>query len=167
MLIFDSSTLILLAKSELLDAFLGSISLKAAIPEEVARECCKAKKTIDSMLIQRAIDEARIEVTPVKNRKLITRLVIDFSLGQGEAEAIGLAITVKAKLLAIDDKNGINASRFLGVPFITAVNVLVGCREREVLSRAEAFSRLESLARYGRYKKAILDDVRARLELQK
>jgi predicted nucleic acid-binding protein len=167
MLIFDASTLILLAKVELLDLFLGCVSLKAAVPQEVVKECCGNKKTLDSMLIQRAIGESRITVTEVKDAKLVRKLELDFSLGRGEPEVIALAVTQKTTLVAIDDKNGINACKFLSIPFATAVNILVGCRERELLSRERAFASFELLAKYGRYKKPILEDVKEKLEAQK
>lgn len=164
MLIFDASTLILLAKSELLDIFLGGLSQKVAIPRQVERECCKAKKTLDSLVIQRAINEGRIAVVEAKDSKLIRRLEEDFGLGSGESEAIALAATVGARLLAIDDKNEINACKFLGIPFATAIHIFVGCWEKQLLSREDALARVALLERYGRYKKSILDDVKAKLE---
>ncbi len=109
MIAFDASTLILIAEIELLDIFLGAIKLKAAIPEEVARECYGAKKTLDALMIQKALDKSRMKVVAVKNKKLVAKLSADFSLGRGEAEAITLALKEKAQLVGIDDKNGINA----------------------------------------------------------
>ncbi|MGB2636939.1 MAG: hypothetical protein WAM58_23630 [Candidatus Acidiferrum sp.] len=167
MLIFDSSTLILLAKVELLDVFLGGMSLRVAVPPEVEKECCRHKKTLDSMVIQRAIDESRIDVVAVKDRKLISKLELDFSLGAGESAAIVLAVARQASLLGIDDKSGINACKFMGIPFTTAVNILIGCREKGLLSRSEALTRLVRLAKYGRYKGLILEDAKARLEMEK
>ena len=43
MLVFDSSTLILTAKIELLDAFLKDIGMEIAIPRAVEDECCGGK----------------------------------------------------------------------------------------------------------------------------
>lgn len=83
MLIFDSSTLILLAKVELLDVYLGGMSLMAAVPPEVEKECRGYKKTLDSMVIQRAIDGSRIDVIAVKDRKLISKLELDSAWGPG------------------------------------------------------------------------------------
>src|ERR1700730_3170858 len=108
MLVFDASTLILIAKVELLDPFRASIELEVAVPGQVARESCAVKKTLDALIIQKALDEARIKVKVVKNRKLVAKLQVDFSLGKGEAEAIALALQEKAQLVGIDDKNGIN-----------------------------------------------------------
>jgi predicted nucleic acid-binding protein len=90
MLVFDASTLIRIAKVELLDLFLASIELEVAVPVEVARECCGVKKTLDALMIQKALDDARIKVKVVKDKKLVTKLQTDFSLGRGETEAIAL-----------------------------------------------------------------------------
>jgi hypothetical protein len=45
MIVFDASTLILLAKVELMDQFLANVVAEVAIPAEVERECCGQKKT--------------------------------------------------------------------------------------------------------------------------
>jgi hypothetical protein len=45
MLIFDASTLILMARIGLLELFLGTISKRSVIPVEVHREGCGPKKT--------------------------------------------------------------------------------------------------------------------------
>jgi len=92
MIVFDASTLILLAKVELLDLFLANSNLAFAIPGEVEKECCGSKKTLDALIIQKAVDESRVKVVAVKNRKLLAKLEADFSLGKGEAEAIALAL---------------------------------------------------------------------------
>ena len=96
MIVFDASTLILLAKAELLEKFLESVGQPIAIPKEVERECCQAKKKLDALLIQKAIDQNRVKVAAVKNRKLLKRVLEDFPLGKGEAEAIVLAISPRS-----------------------------------------------------------------------
>jgi predicted nucleic acid-binding protein len=164
MLIFDASTLILIAKIDLLDPFLGILSMRAAIPLKVHRECCGVKKTLDALMIQKVVDDSRIEVALVKDRKAIARIREDFSLGAGESEVIALALQSDARLVGIDDKNGINACRLLRLPFTTAAGILLICRERNLLGRSEAAEKLELLAKYGRYKNSIIEDVRTRLE---
>jgi predicted nucleic acid-binding protein len=164
MIVFDASTLILIARAEMLDLFLANINVPVAIPAEVERECCSSKRTLDSALIQKALDESRIKRVVVKNRSLVEKLQSDFSLGQGEAEAIALALRAKAQLVGIDDKNGINACKVLGIAFVTAVNILVRSREKGLLERAEALDKLALLAKHGRYKDSIVDDARRRLE---
>jgi len=165
MIIFDASTLILITKIELLEPLLGSISMQAAIPREVHRECCSSKKTLDSLVIQKAVDDSWIQVVAVKNRKLPDKLRDDFGLGSGEAEAIALALQTSALLVGMDDKNGINACKLLGISFTTAAGVLILCRQRNLISLDDALLRLDRLASYGRYKISIVADIRVRLEV--
>ena len=163
-MVFDASTLILIAKIEILDSFLDGIESQAAIPTEVAKECCGVKKSLDALLIQKALDESRIRVVAVKNRKLVSKLQGDFGLGRGEAEAIVLALAEKTQVLGIDDKNGINACKLLGVAFTTAIGVLVRMREKGLLTVGEALVKLATLRTHGRYKQSILEDARRKLE---
>src|ERR1039458_3842374 len=88
MIVFDACTLIVIGRAELLYFFLTGIELEAAIPVEVKKECCGIKKSLDALLIQNALDELRIKVIAVKNRKRVVKLQGDFGLGMGEAEAI-------------------------------------------------------------------------------
>jgi predicted nucleic acid-binding protein len=164
MIIFDSSTLILIARIDLLAPFLAGADSGVAIPTEVARECCGVKRTLDALMIQKALEESHIQVVAVKNHKLIAKLQVDFNMGQGEAGAIALAVKEKAQLLGIDDKNGINASKLLGIPFTTAVGILVRSCEKGLLNHRDARAKLKALAEYGGYKPAIVEDARRRME---
>lgn len=164
MFVLDASTLILIAKIEALELFLTSLKLQVAIPTEVALESCTVKKSLDALMIQKALEESRIKVVVVRNRKLVTKLRGDFGLGKGEAEALALALEEKAQIVGIDDKNGINACKLLGIPFTTAIGILIRMREKGLLPVSEAFAKLAALATYGRYKQSILDDARQKLE---
>ncbi|HLH00501.1 MAG TPA: hypothetical protein VKX49_29625 [Bryobacteraceae bacterium] len=164
MIVFDASTLILIAKVELLDLFLGNAGVPVAIPAEVAKECCGSKKALDAAMIQKALDESRIKTVAVKNRRVVAKLETDFSLGKGEAEALALAVNEKARLVGIDDKNGINACKVLGLAFTTAVGILIRSREKGLLEGPEALERLARLAKHGRYKDSIIEDARRKLE---
>ena len=164
MLIFDASTLIQLAKTELLEKFLNSFVGEVLIPAEVERECCGAKKSLDALFIEKAISEKRIIVKALKEKQLCRKIRGDFGLGSGEAEAIALAFSAKAQLVAIDDKNGINACKLLKLPFATAINILIRMRERGLIEKEAALIKLEALERYGRYKGSIIADARTRLE---
>jgi predicted nucleic acid-binding protein len=164
MIVFDASTLILIAKAELLDTVLADITLRAAIPVEVARECCGVKKSLDALLIQKALNDLKLKVIAVKNRKLVLKLQEDFSLGRGEAEAIVLAIAEKTQVLGIDDKNGINSCKLLGLAFTTAIGILVRSHEKGLLTRSEALTKLATLAKHGRYRESILEDAGRKLE---
>jgi predicted nucleic acid-binding protein len=164
MIVFDASTLILIAKAELLNLFLADVNVPVAIPGEVERECCGSKKALDAIIIRRALDESRIKTVVVKNRRIVAKLQADFSLGRGEAEAIALALNEKAQVIGIDDKNGINACKLLGVTFTTAVGILIRSQEKGLLKEPEALEKLASLAKHGRYKDSIIEDARRKLE---
>ena len=164
MFVFDSSTLILTAKMELLDMFLAEIGMEVAIPRAVEEECCGGKMTLDALMIQKAIEESRIMVRGVRNRKLVLKLGADFSMGRGESEAIALALQEKARLVGIDDKRGINACKLTGVPFTSAIAILLRSRQKRLIDKDDALARLSSLATYGHYKSSILEDAKRRLE---
>ncbi|MGH9784589.1 MAG: hypothetical protein ACRD88_10410 [Terriglobia bacterium] len=167
MFVFNASTLILLARAELLEKFLNGVGQPVAIPKEVERECCAVKQSLDALLIRKAVDEKRIRVIAVRNRKLVERLRGDFPLGNGEAEAIALAVSENASVIGIDDKQAINACKLLRIPFTTAVAILIGMHEKHLIPTDEALSKLEALGRFGRYKTAILSEARSKLEGEK
>jgi predicted nucleic acid-binding protein len=106
-------------------------------------------------------------VKVVKDKKLVTKLQTDFSLGKGEAEAIALALKEKAQLVGIDDKNEINSCKLLGLGFTTALAILIRSREKGLIGRDDALAKLAALARNGRYKDSIVDNARLKLEAQK
>jgi hypothetical protein len=72
-----------------------------------------------------------------------------------------------SRLLAIDDKNGINACKLLGIAFTTALGILLRSREKGLIDLQSALSKLAALARNGRYKGSILEDAKLRLEVQR
>lgn len=151
---------------ELLGTFLGTLDEKVVIPKEVERECCEEKRTPDALLIQAAIQGKRIAVERVRARKLYTKILADFSLGKGEAEALALAVSGKARLFATDDKKAIQAAKLLRIPFTTAVGILVRLSEKGLLARKDAQLKLEALRKHGCYRKDIIEDARSRLEVE-
>jgi predicted nucleic acid-binding protein len=72
----------------------------------------------------------------------------------------------KALLVAIDDKRGINACKLVGIPFTTAIGILMRSCEKGLIDRSDAAIRLSALARHGRYRSSILEDAKRRLEEQ-
>lgn len=166
MIVFDSSTLILLAKVELLDYFISEYNGKILIPREVEAECGHKKESFDAMLIHKRIGERKIDVSEVSNVALCKKLMEDFSIDRGEAEVIALALDKRAKLIAVDDKNAIKACRILKIPFSSAVAILVRLVEHDVIDINTARGKLELLIKYGRYSNAIIKQVKDRLKIQ-
>jgi predicted nucleic acid-binding protein len=166
MIVFDASTMILIAKIDLLNAFLAGVRTEVAIPKAVEEECCSVRRSYDAIAIRKALDEAKIVVNPLKDRRIVTKIRDDFNLGLGEAEAISLAHRERASLIGIDDRNGIKACKLLGLPFTTAIGILVRSYENRLLGQNEAIEKLASLGKYAWYENAFIEDAKRRLERQ-
>ncbi len=85
MIIFDSSTLILLAKVDILQLVLKQYI--GVIPEIVKKEVL-FKETMDSKVIKQFIGEGRIKLNKNPNKNVIEKVCKDFPLGKGEAAAL-------------------------------------------------------------------------------
>jgi predicted nucleic acid-binding protein len=162
-IVFDASTLILLAKAELLEQFLEASKMDVVVPTAVARECL-GKRSFDALMIGRLIDEQKIRIAAAPDRRLFERMRRDLGLGAGEAEAIALAVATEAELVATGDKSAINACKLAKVRFTTAPAILTMMHEKGAIGRDEAIRKLAILEREGRYKKSIISAARARLE---
>ena len=160
MIVFDSSTIILLAKIELLDVIINTYKGDIIVTKEVERKAT-VKETFDGMLIKKRIEEGKIKVKPIQDKNIET-FMEDFNIDLGETEAICLALKY-GSILATDDKNAINACKLLKIPFTTAIDFLLRAKEKKLLSNEESKIKLSQLAKYGRYKKEILEDVKRRL----
>ena len=160
MIVFDSSTLILLAKVELLDTFLKDYREKIIIPKAVEDEST-IKETFDGLLIKKRIEEKRIEIKNVGKEK-VENIKKDFRLGKGEAEAIILAEQEKC-LLATDDRNAILACKIKNIQFTTAIDFVIRAFEKKIIGKEEALRKIEKLGQYGRYKEDIMIDAKKKI----
>ncbi len=159
MIVFDASTLILLAKIELLRRTVEAVEV--VIPSVVEKESTQ-KDTLDARLIRTLIEEGRIKVKAVKEAGRVRQMMEDFRLGEGEAQALDMARTKRA-ILATDDGLAIKGCKVLGVEFATAIHFLVRSYERRAISKELALAKLEKLKEYGRYEPRIIEDARNRL----
>ena len=163
MIIFDSSTLILLTRIDVLDLFLSSFEGTVIIPEKVRLEVTRSDKE-DAESINRHIEDKKIGVVKVKNVALVKRLMDDFSIDAAEAEALTLAGEKKASTVATDDRNAIRACKLLKLEFVTAVSFLIRAVEKGVLSKDEGIVKLKKLQSIGRYSKQILEDAAQQIQ---
>lgn len=159
-IVFDASTLILLAKIELLREISGDI--KIIIPKRVESECL-AKEGMDAKLIAMLIKEKLIEVQTVKDEKAVMKVQRDFRIEAGEAEALCLSMTLSCPL-AVDDGPTIKVCKVLGHGFTTAVHFLLDVAARKKLSIPIAVAKFEKLSSCGRYSKRIIEDAMNRLK---
>ena len=158
-IVFDSSTLILLAKSELLGVI--SEDIQIIIPKTVRAECTR-KDTLDAKLISALIGNRKIEVIAA-NKEAVSMLCRDFRIHAGEAEALTIALK-KQLPLAVDDLPTIKACKILNVKFATAIHFLINIVEDGKIGKEMAIVKLEKLSLYGRYSKGIIDDAAKRLK---
>lgn len=159
-IVFDSSTLILLAKIHLLREV--SEDVEVIIPEEVKKECL-VKKTLDAELISLLIEEGKIKVREVEDAKAIKKIRLDFRIERGEAEALWLARKYNYPL-AVDDGPTIKVCKIMAIKFLTAIHFLLSFASEKKLPAALAQEKLEKLFRYGRYNKRIIEDALKRLK---
>jgi predicted nucleic acid-binding protein len=160
MIVFDSSTLILLAKIELLDIFLQDYKKKIIIPQAVEKESV-GKETFDGLLIKKRIEEGKITAICVASKE-VQQVTEDFNLGAGEAEALVLA-KKEGALLATDDRKAIQACKILHVRFTTAIDFVIRAEEKKKITKKQAQTKIEQLAEYGRYKSVIIEDAKKQL----
>jgi predicted nucleic acid-binding protein len=158
-IVFDSSTLILLAKIELLRII--SEDYQVIIPKAVKTECT-CRDTFDAKLISALIDSHKIEVV-MANKKSVDALCRDFRIYIGEAESIAIALK-RGLFLAVDDLLTIKACKILNIQFTTAVHLLINIAEKGAIDKEMAGIKLEKLSFYGRYNKRIIDDATKRLK---
>jgi len=159
-MVFDSSTLILLAKIDLLRESAEDISI--VIPPKVKEECL-FKESLDALLIKTLIAEGKIKVEKAGNREAVRKLRADFRIEAGEAQALWLGKRLGVPL-AVDDGPTIKACKVLGVQFVTAIHFLINLRARGKLELPLALAKLDGLATYGRYSRKIIEDAAQRLK---
>ena len=157
-LVLDASTLILLAKIDLLPMAAERVSI--LIPREVRDEALAKPEVYDAQIIARMLREGKILVREERAARKQKEICEQFRIDSGEAAALILAMKKKCAI-GIDDGPGIRAAKVLGVPFVTAMHVLVEFCERGIIDEQSAMAKLDSLQMAGRYHIQIVEDARA------
>jgi uncharacterized protein len=119
--ISDSSSLIAIAAVGHLD-LLRSMYGEVIIPPAVWNEVTKANRPGVSDLVQ----SDWIRVVAVSNP---AGIVFPSPVGRGEAEAIGLAVELRADLLLIDERRARKAALGLGLPVTGVLGVLLEAKK--------------------------------------
>ena len=159
-IVFDASTLTLLAKVELLREITKDI--KVIIPGKVKTECL-SKKGLDAVLISTLIKEKKIEIKKTEATRAVKKMQRDFRIDAGEAEALWLAIRLKCPI-AVDDGPTIKACKVMGHRFTTAIHFLLNLAALNRLEVPIAIEKLGRLSILGRYSKKIIEDAGKRLK---
>lgn len=160
MIVFDSSTLILLAKCDLLALLAEKTTL--VVPPEVEKEALAKPELYDARMIASLLATGKLRVFKPAHLQRRGKVQEDFGLEAGEAEALLLAEEKRAPI-GTDDWPAIKAAKIMGIPFLTAVHVLVELRHKGRISQEAAMSKLELLQKVGRYNVRILEGARERI----
>ena len=163
MIAVDSSSLILLAKINILDVLIKNTKQKLAIPEQVYVECTARKDLLDAQLIEKRVKERLIAKKGVSNKSLCNKLQKDFNLGKGEAESICLSIEFNNGIIT-DDKKAINACRILKIKFTTVPKLVVQLYKKRMIAEEEVHLIIEKLQKFGRYSDGIIQRVKEDLK---
>ncbi|MBI5193595.1 MAG: hypothetical protein HZA08_09175 [Nitrospirae bacterium] len=166
MIVFDASTLILLAKADLIELFISTYLGQVLIPEEVRSEILEVEKA-DAAVFKQLIENKKIKILKLKDKDYSNKLMEDFNIEKGEADALGLTMQEKAGVIATDDKNAIKACKFIKLEFITSISILIRAFEKGLIESDEAFIKLRKLQSFGRYSKAIITDAAEQLQGRK
>ena len=158
-LVLDASTAILLAKIDLLREVVNAGEVWMA--ESACREATIKEAAPDAQHIRRLADEKlfRRGAAPVAG---LAGLRKDFRLDEGESESIALA-REKGAICGTDDGPAIRCLKVLGIPFTSAIAILIAMAETGILKQELALELLSKLERYGRYDPRILEDVARRI----
>lgn len=156
MIVFDSSTLILPAKTEILTRVLEDTQI--VITDTVKEESTGRQEFIDAKLITRFVNEGKIKVENYDIGKEGRKIKKDFNMEIGEVSSLLLA-RKRGYILATDDKQAIKACKILQIPFLTAIHFLLRLYEKEVIGYELAFAKVKILERVGRYHPDIIRDV--------
>ncbi len=160
-IVFDASTIILLAKVDLLQMIAGNI--KIVIPEAVQKEVLVKPTYYDAQVIAQMLKDKKMSVFSRVSSVHVKKLQEHLRLDIGEAEALSLA-KENHWILGIDDGPGIRAAKILDVPFVTAIHILIELYEQGFINEHSALTKLESLQILGRYHIQIIEDAKVRIK---
>lgn len=128
--ISDTSAITNLAAIDSLK-LLPQLYTQITIPEAVYRELVEIEPPVPgSGEVQRA---AWVKVTAVVNRAMVEQLQDEVRLDAGEAEAIALALELKADLLLIDERRGRATANRLGVKITGLLGILVEAKQKNLI----------------------------------
>ena len=156
MRVFDSSTLILLAKVELLIRVVEDTEV--TITDIVEKECTRKQELLDAKLIKKLIEEGKVKVEHYHVGKEGKKIEKGFNMGTGEVSSLLLA-RKKGWIFATDDKQALKACKVLRVPFLTAIHFLLRLYEKGIISHELVLAKVKTLEKVGRYNPDIIRSV--------
>lgn len=148
MIVSNASTLILLAKIDLLDWWIKEAHI-LIIPSEVYEEICM-KNEDDTILIKKKIDEKKVIIQSAAPEK-INNALRDFRMDLGEAAAYALFDAEKHDGIMTDDRELIKLCKLNSIRFVNALAIIITLYQQAKISRATALEKLQKVRVVGRY----------------
>ncbi|MCR4408484.1 MAG: DUF3368 domain-containing protein [Anaerolineae bacterium] len=132
-------------------AIIGQLSLlreqfgEIRIPTAVLRELRVEENLPGSRAVEEALEAGWLRVEEVRDQALFQ--VLQRDLDRGEAEAIALAVQVKAERVLLDEREGRRAAKSLGLKVTGILGILLRARrEGRLASLQKAMDDLRELA---------------------
>ena len=163
MIAIDSSSLILMAKIDILDKLIKHLQKKPVITSQVYDESTSKIDTYDAKIIRKLVEEKKIAKKEIKNPEFYKNIQNDFNLGGGEAESIVFCMENRAGLIT-DDKKAMNACRILNIKYATVPNLLITLYKKGLIPKIETSLYLKKLKKFGRYSKEIIEKIEDELK---
>lgn len=158
--VFDSTSLILTAKIDLLSSLTGEMDIMVT---PTVKEESTAMDSPDARMIDQQIQEGRIDIVEPGDEE-IKNLVENYKLDSGEASSIALHRTKEAELLATDDGKAIEACRIMDISYTTILKLLQRAEEKDIINQERAVAKLEELEKYGWYKNRHIEKTREKIK---
>jgi len=160
--LFDSSTLILLAKITLLRNFASQKDVR--ITQLIKEEVFQKKEAEDSIIIEICIKEDVIKL--LGNSDKTKKIAEQFGIDDGEAEVIAFAMD-NNYIVATDDLKAIKTCKILNIPFITAIHCLISYNKAKKEDKKITLEKLKKLEKIGRYSSEIIKEAKMIIEGEK
>jgi len=129
--------LVLVGEAEILHRLYGQVLVPLAVIEELQRG-----RTPTAVRSWVSDPPSWLEIVP---RGLVVAPGLGLELlGEGEREAIALAMNRRADMLLMDDREGVKEARRLGLTVTGTLGVLQRAAERSLLDLSEVVKRLQS-----------------------
>jgi len=164
--ICDSSFLILISKLEMLDLLIEAFE-EIIIPQAVYIESVeqgKAFKKMDAFLIEERIKKRKIIVSDIEDLSEKDRLIKDFGIHEGEAEAILIYLEKRANLLGTDDYKTVKVCKILDIKVFTTPSFIMRNFLKDTISREIALLKIEQLLEFGWYKEDLIMDFKNKIK---
>jgi len=127
-------------------SILKDIYTNVVIPQAVANEL--ANLTEEDIRIKAIISLNWIQVKQATNLELVACLRNEYNLDLGEAEAIALALELKADELLIDERLGRREAVRLGLSITGVLGVLLIAKNRGLIAKVKPFRKRVSSRNY-------------------